>query len=250
MAQGAKRARAALATVVDGVTLWRRIADDLEQAIVTGAHATGDRLPGEVEIAERFGVNRHTVRRALAQLAERGLVRAERGSGTYVAPTRLSYPIRSRTRFSEIVGAAGREAGGRLVAHGREPATPDIAKRLGVPLGTPVVRLEVLRTADGVPICVSTNWLVAEPMEDAARVYRKTNSMTRTLAHFGVRDYRRLKTRVSSALADAVDADRLRLSPGRPLLVVDSINITPAGRPVLTTLARFAADRVELMVES
>jgi GntR family phosphonate transport system transcriptional regulator len=87
-------------------------------------------------------------------------------------------------------------------------------------------------------------------MEDAARVYRKTNSMTRTLAHFGVRDYRRQKTRVSSALADAVDADRLRLSPGRPLLVVDSINITPAGRPVLTTLARFAADRVELMVES
>src|SRR5215475_4107622 len=107
MAHAAKRGRATLATV-DGVTLWRRIADELEQAIVTGAHATGDRLPGEVEIAHRFGVNRHTVRRALAELAERGLVYAERGSGTYVAPTRLSYPIRSRTRFSEIVGAAGR----------------------------------------------------------------------------------------------------------------------------------------------
>src|SRR5215469_4025220 len=92
-----------------GVTLWRRIADDLEQAIALGTHAAGERLPGEVEIAARFGVNRHTVRRALAGLTERGLVRAERGSGTYVAPTRLSYPIRSRTRFSEIVGAAGRE---------------------------------------------------------------------------------------------------------------------------------------------
>src|ERR1700730_14845297 len=85
-----------------GVTLWRRIADDLEQAIALGAHAAGERLPGEVEIAARFGVNRHTVRRALAELTERGLVRSERGSGSYVETTRLPSPIRPRPRFSEI----------------------------------------------------------------------------------------------------------------------------------------------------
>src|SRR5450432_3725851 len=95
----------ASAEAAHGVTLWRRIADDLEQAIALGTHAAGDRLPGEVEIATRFGVNRHTVRRALAELSERGLVRAERGSGTYVETQRLAYPLRSRTRFSEIVGA-------------------------------------------------------------------------------------------------------------------------------------------------
>jgi GntR family phosphonate transport system transcriptional regulator len=74
--------------------------------------------------------------------------------------------------------------------------------------------------------------------------------MTRTLAHFGVRDYRRQKTQISSSLADAVDAERLRLGPGRPLLVIESINVTATGQPVLTTIARFAADRVELLVES
>jgi GntR family transcriptional regulator, phosphonate transport system regulatory protein len=250
MTQLAKRGRGAPASDINGVTLWRRIADDLEQAIMTGAHASGERLPGEVEIAHRFGVNRHTVRRALAELAERGLVRAERGSGTYVELGRLSYPIRSRTRFSEIVGAAGREAGGRLIAHAREPADQDVAARLDLPAGAPVICLETLRTADGIPVCISTNWLDAERMADAAHVYRKTNSMTRTLAHFGFRDYRRRKTRVRSALADAFDAERLRLGPGRPLLVVESVNVTLAGRPVLTTLARFAADRVELVVES
>jgi GntR family transcriptional regulator, phosphonate transport system regulatory protein len=245
-----KRAPVSPAAEVNGVTLWRRIADELEQAIMAGTHGSGERLPGEIEIADRFGVNRHTVRRALAELAERGLVRAERGSGTYVESGRLPYPIRSRTRFSEIVGAAGREAGGRLIAHSREPANGDVAARLNLSAGTPVVRLEILRTADGVPICISTNWLEAERMPDAARVYRKTNSMTRTLAHFGVRDYRRQKTRVSAALADAFDAERLRLGPGRPLLVLEGINVTLAGRPVLITLARFAADRVELLVES
>src|ERR1700754_1456527 len=103
-----------------GVLLWRRIADDLEQSIIGGTFQAGSKLPGELDLAERFGVNRHTVRRAIAALAERGLVRAERGSGTYTEPPRIAYPIRSRTRFPEIVGSAGRAAGGRLIASATE----------------------------------------------------------------------------------------------------------------------------------
>jgi len=73
-----------------GVTLWRRIADDVEQEIIAGVYTVGERLPGEVEIAQRFHVNRHTVRRALAELAQRGLVRAKRGSDTLVEPRRIT----------------------------------------------------------------------------------------------------------------------------------------------------------------
>jgi GntR family transcriptional regulator, phosphonate transport system regulatory protein len=233
-----------------GVTLWRRIADDLEQAIARGTHAAGDRLPGEVEIAARFGVNRHTVRHALAELTRRGLVRAERGSGTYVERKRLTYPIGARTRFSEIVGTAGRGAEGRLIAHGSEPATLEIAQRLGLALGETVVRLEILRSADRVPICSATSWLPAARAADAARIYRAQLSMTATLAHFGINDYRRQSTRISAATADALDAERLRLVPGRAVFIVDSIDVTPRGIPILTSRARFAADRVELVVES
>src|SRR5580693_1260231 len=123
----AKRAETKAAA---GVALWRRIADDLEQSIAQGTFQAGSKLPAETEIAERFGVNRHTVRRAIAALTERGLVRAERGSGTYVEADRIAYPIRRRTRFSEIIGGAGHAVGGRLVASGIESADPEIAKRL------------------------------------------------------------------------------------------------------------------------
>ncbi len=57
---------------------------------------------------------RHTVRRAIAALANRGLVRAERGSGTFIEQQRIPYPIKQRTRFSEIVTGAGHMVGGRL----------------------------------------------------------------------------------------------------------------------------------------
>jgi GntR family transcriptional regulator, phosphonate transport system regulatory protein len=236
------------ASIHGGVTLWRRIADDFEQAISTGAYRTGDRLPPETEIAGRFGVNRHTVRRALAALAERGLVRAEQGSGTFVEMRRLAYPIGSRTRFSEIVGTAGHEAGGRLLGHATEPASHDVADRLAVTPGSDVIRLDILRSADRVPVCHAASWLPAARMPDAVRVYRATRSMTKTLAHYGIRDYRRQTTRVTAAIGDAVDAERLRLTPGRPLLVVESVDVDATGAPVVTTQSRFAADRVTLLV--
>jgi GntR family transcriptional regulator, phosphonate transport system regulatory protein len=233
-----------------GITLWRRIADDLEQAIALGTHTAGDRLPAENEIAARFGVNRHTVRRALAELTQRGLIRAERGSGTYVERKRLAYPIGARTRFSEIVGTAGRGPEGRLIGHACEPATTDIAKRLGLDAGDLVVRLEILRSADRVPISSATSWLPAALAADAARIYRARRSMTAVLAHYGISDYRRQSTRISAATADALDAERLGLAPGRAVFIVDSIDVTPRGAPILTSRARFAADRVELVVES
>src|SRR6202012_6250578 len=99
-----------------GVALWRQVADGIERGIADGKFAAGEKLPGETEIAGMYRVNRHTVRRALATLAERGLVRAERGSGTHVAAPRLAAPFRSRTRFSEIVGAGGREPRGQMIA--------------------------------------------------------------------------------------------------------------------------------------
>jgi GntR family transcriptional regulator, phosphonate transport system regulatory protein len=244
------RDAAAAAAPLAGVTAWRRIADELERAIMHGELAAGDRLPGEVDIAERFGVHRHTVRRALAELTERGLVRAERGSGTYVEAGRLPYPIGRRTRFSEIVGAAGRSAQGRLIAHASEAADRNIARRLKIATGTLVIRLDTLRSADGVPLSVGTTWLPAERVPDAARSYRATGSITRTLAQVGITDYRRQSTRISAAIADAADAARLRLAPGRPLIVVEGVDVTPDGKPILTNRGRIAADRVELVVES
>ena len=233
-----------------GVALWRQVADGIERGIASGAFAAGEKLPGEMEIAETYRVNRHTVRRALATLAERGLVRAERGSGTYVEAQRLAYPLRSRTRFSEIVGAGGREPDGRLIGAAEEPASRELARLLGLKTAAPLIRIEALRLADRTPICVSTNWLGAERFPEAGRVFERMRSMTKLLAHYGIRDYRRASTRVTAAIVDATDAARLDLALGRPVLVVDSTDVDAGGTPLLTKRTRFAAERVEFVVEN
>jgi len=239
-----------LQDAASGVALWRQVADGIERGIADGSFAAGERLPGEMEIAGTYRVNRHTVRRALATLAERGLVRAERGSGTYVETRRLAYPLRARTRFSEIVGAGGHEPRGQLIGASDEPATRELGRQLGLRAGTPLIRIEALRLADHTPICVGTTWLAAERFPEAGRIYERVRSMTKLLAHFGIRDYRRASTRVAAAIVDATDAARLDLALGRPVLVVDSTDVDAESKPLLTTRARFAAERVEFVVDN
>ena len=239
-----------LQDMASGVALWRQVADGIERGIAEGRFAAGERLPGETEIAETYRVNRHTVRRALAALAERGFVRAERGSGTYVEAPRLAYPLRSRTRFSEIVGAGGREPRGQLIAASEEPATRELARQLGLKVGATLIRIESVRLADRAPICVSTSWLSAEQFPDAGKIFANVRSMTKLLENYGIRDYRRGSTRITAAIAEATDAARLDLTLGRPVLVVDSTDVDADGKPLVTKRSRFAAERVEFVVES
>ena len=233
-----------------GVALWRQVADGIERGIADGRFVAGEKLPGEMEIAETYRVNRHTGRRALATLAERGLVRAERGSGTYVETARLAYPLRSRTRFSEIVGAGGREPRGQFIDAKEEVATRELARELGLKTGAPLIRIESVRLADRTPICVSTSWLSADHFPGAGAVFANARSMTKLLAHYGVRDYRRASTRVTAGIVDATDAARLDLALGRPVLVVDSTDVGTDDKPLVTKRARFAAERVEFLIEN
>jgi GntR family phosphonate transport system transcriptional regulator len=240
-----------LQDAASGVALWRQVADGIERGIANGTYGPGEKLPGEIEIAETYRVNRHTVRRALATLAERGLVRAERGSGTYVeAKRRIAYPLRSRTRFSEIIGASGQEPRGQLIDVSNDAATREVARELGLKTGAALIRIESVRLADRTPICISTTWLSSQRFPDAGRVFAATRSMTGMLAHYGIRDYRRATTRITAAIADATDATHLDLPLGQPVLVVDSTDVDLSGKPLVTKRSRFAADRVEFLVEN
>jgi len=88
--------------------IWRSIADSLQSEIGQGLYRPGDKLPTEAELALRFGVNRHTVRHALAALAEAELVHSRRGAGVFVASRPTEYPLGRRVRFHQNIRDSGR----------------------------------------------------------------------------------------------------------------------------------------------
>ena len=190
------------------------------------------------------------MRRAIAALAERGLVRAERGSGTFIEQRRIPYPIKPRTRFSEIVGGAGYTVSGRLTASAVEPADAEIARRLKLKPGAPVMRLELLRHADRVPVCAATTWL-----DGAALSQRRGFLRVEQFDHAdaGALRHPQLRAEKHARGGDDCGSGRRRaaaIAVGRPLLMVDSVDVDDGGVPILTSRARFAADRLELVIET
>ncbi len=233
-----------------GIALWRQIAEDIEADIQTGHFIEGARLPTEAALAERFGVNRHTLRRAIGELTDKGLIEATAGRGTFVRASRLAYPIGETTRFTEAVAGSGREPGGRLLANARIVAPPAICKLLNLGQGSEVIELDHLRAASQVPICYATTWFPADRFADIAHAYARHGSVTKSLAEFGVKRYRRKRTQISARLANTQERGLLDLDRGAIVLVIESINVDTKGQPVQASHTRFAADRVELVVEN
>ena len=230
--------------------LWTAIADTLRAEIGGGVYAAGDRLPSEGRLAARFGVNRHTVRRALATLGEEGLVHSRRGAGAFVTAPVTDYPIGRRVRFHRNLLAAGRTPDRRVLTLETCRAGAEEAEALGLAPGAPVHLYAGLSLADGVPIALFRSVFPAGRLPGLIAALGETPSVTRALAACGVHDYTRVSTRITATPADAAEAAQLRLAPGAALLRTVSVNADPDGRPVEFGRSAFAGDRVSLTLEA
>jgi GntR family phosphonate transport system transcriptional regulator len=232
-----------------GVAMWRRIADAIRLDIVGGKLARGEKLATEFELAARFEVNRHTVRRALAALAEEGVVRAEQGRGTFVDQAhRLSYRIGKRTRFSEGLAGQARKLDRTVLSTAIEHASANVAASLRLRPGSAVVRFDTLSLADGRPLSRATGWVSAKRFPEMAERLAANPSITVAFRGYGIADYARASTHISARHADAEETRLLKLAPGAILLVSEAIDADAEGKPILYGLSRFPADRMELIV--
>ena len=233
-----------------GYSAWRLIADELRGEIVGGSLPAGSKLASEMELALRFDVHRHTVRQAVAALAADHLVVARRGSGTFVAEhTVLVHRIGLRTRLTDSLGPRGPAVSGRLLESAIDPDPPaDVVERLRL-AGRPALRLEVVRSVDGLPIVRGTAWLDAERVPGLVEHYGADGSITAALRAVGIQDYLRASTTITGRAATAAETLELELPAGSMVLVVRALNTLPDGTPLLYNVSRFAADRVELDVQ-
>jgi GntR family phosphonate transport system transcriptional regulator len=232
-----------------GFAVWRQIAEQLRRDITTGLLVAGDRLPPESALAQRFDVNRHTVRAALASLAEEGLVQARQGSGTYVAHIgRIAHTIGLRTRLTESLRSQGVSSGTRMLLTNVEHPPPAISRMLDIG-ERPALRVESLRLANSTPILRATHWFDPARVPHFSESFSKTGSITAALAADRITDYVRTSTTISARHADMDEVKWLALPAGSVVLVVNFIDSLVSGEALQVGITRFAADRVELALQ-
>lgn len=229
--------------------LWRSIAQALQDEIISGQYRAGEKLPTEAALSLRFGVNRHTVRAAMAELASLGAVHARRGSGVFVAQAQADYQIGRRVRFHQNVAASGRAPTRQITRAETLPSRPDEAQILGLSAGQPVHIVEGISLADGEPLALFRSVFPARLVGLLAALHQNA-SITAALEACGVTDYVRPETRITAHLADGLQAAALRTSVGLPLLRTVAVNVDADGAAVEYGTSWFAADRTALVMSA
>jgi GntR family phosphonate transport system transcriptional regulator len=233
----------------DAGPLWRRIADELAEAIATGRYRVGEALPTALALSERHGVHRHTARQALLYLQDKGLISVERGRGSFVTQPHLPYRIGRRVSFRGNAGAAGASAEGRVLSVATMPAGDVQALALGLAAGTQLWQIETLGRIGGTVSSTATHYLEAARFPDFDRhLAAGAASITRALAASGVADYIWLQTALTARPANATEAALLETAPGAALIVSRGLDGTPDGRPLHLVVALFVAERVEFLI--
>jgi GntR family transcriptional regulator len=209
----------------------------------------GSRLPGDHELCGQYGVSRTVVRQALRELEVEGVIRREKGRGTFVADRRTARGFGNALIGTfEDIQASGRQ---ESVVLRRElvAATAVVAGDLGLAEGDRVVEIERLRLVEGEPWALTRTQLPRDVGEQLLDVDLRNVSIYGVLEReFGVQ-FERAQRTVEAEVVGADVADVLGVAPGSAVLVMHSVSFDPTGRPIERFTGIHRSDRNRLDIE-
>ncbi|MGF6565427.1 GntR family phosphonate transport system transcriptional regulator [Kosakonia cowanii] len=203
-------------------TRYQEIAAKLEQELRTHYHC-GDWLPAEQQLAARFQVNRHTLRRAIDQLVEKGWVQRRQGVGVLVLMRPFDYPLNAQARFSQnLLDQGSHPTSERLLAVLR-PASGHVADALGITEGDNVIHLRTRRRVNGVALCLIDHYFADRQLWPLLQAF-DSGSLHDFLRDRAGLELKRTQTRISARRAQVKESRWLEIPTMAPLLCVRTLN--------------------------
>lgn len=231
------------------VPIYARVADDLEGAMLRGEYRPGDKLPTEHALAAEYGVNRHTAGQALNHLQGKGLIYRVKGRGSFVRPGRIDYRVAEKMSFSDSVSRAGFEPSREVLNVRRVRAFGRVGEGMEVPDGEPLVALERVGYAAGIPLDYSTKHYRESLFPGLYKLLRGRWRSARALVkdHYGLEVYR-ARSAFEIEPADAETARYIGVQPGAALLRIESLDTLEDGTPAEWGVTYFRGDATRVQV--
>ncbi len=230
-----------------GGPLYQKLRRLIEDAVYSGRLKHGDALPAERDIADAAAISRVTVRKAIDDLVEQGLLVRRRGSGTFVTKPvpKMQQPLTRLTSFTEDMRRRGMVAGSRWLERGLYFPTPEETMMLGLSGGARVARILRLRTADDTPIALERTSLPDDLLPEPEQV---DGSLYLALAARDIRPVR-ANQRISAVLLRDDESELLEVAPGSAALSVQRIAYLNTGRVMEVSTALYRSDAYDLVAE-
>jgi GntR family transcriptional regulator len=227
---------------------YRAIAADLASKIRAGQYAPGEALPAQRELSASYGVTLMTLRQALGELRDEGLIVQQAGRGTFVAPPHLAYQLGSLQSLADDLRKQGHEIRTVVLGRSLRRAPARVAAQLRTRAEDGALRLERVREFAGRPAIHQVSW-IRQPYAEQIRDRDFTGvSLYAALADVGVAVARASET-IRPDLLDPAVARHLGEEPGRPVFVSDRITYSLDATAVVADRATILGSRMEVRTE-
>ncbi len=231
------------------IPMYYQIMNQLREKISAGEYTVDSALPPERELVESYQVSRMTIRQAISELVNEGILVRRRGIGTFVAPPKLEQPLNSLTSFTEDMAQRGMKAGSRIVSFKEIVPDPAIRKTLGLSAEDKVFECVRLRLADEEPMALETTSLVASLCPGLQAEVLENQSLYKVLTErWGIQlDY--ATQSLEPILAPPYEAALLHVAPGSPLLLIHRVTYDQNGWAFEHVKSLYRGDRYKFVTE-
>lgn len=211
------------------IPLYFQVAQKIEAAIMDGELPAGSRLENEVALGDRLGLSRPTVRRAIQELVDKGLLVRRRGIGTQVVHGQVTRGVELTSLFEDLT-RSGKKPSTKMLEVKEVKADNKMAEILAVAVGSPILYVKRLRLADNVPVSILENWLPAD-FVDLDHDAMIEHGLYQLLRSRGV-NIRVAKQRIGARKSTTLESELLEIDKNSAVLTMDRTAYDNSGRAV------------------
>ena len=200
------------------------IAQDLAEKIHHGLYCPGDYLPSEHQLTDLYGTSRETIRSALSQLNDLGLIQKIKGKGSIVLDyQKFTFPISGITSFQELNQKLGMHAVTTVLKNERCDSIPQFFINRGVDADQPSIYVERLRTIDHEPAVIDRDFLLTPPIDEIPQTVAENSLYDYIEGELGL-DISYASKEITVEKADDEVAAQLKLTGDQLVVVVRSLS--------------------------
>ncbi|MDO9545267.1 MAG: GntR family transcriptional regulator [Pelolinea sp.] len=232
------------------IPIFRQIQEEVMERIQSNTFKVGERIPSENKLAAKYQVTRLTVHKALEELVQKGILYRQYGKGTFVNENIWSYGLSTILSFSATLRKCGYQVDTKIIRIAVIPGTPDVLKKLDLPLESMVILIRRLRIVNEIPAAIHSSYLDHRVYSPILSVDLTKESLLESVERIGSVRIAYSYDSVHAGLVSTEDANRLDIPVGSPILNVEGIAFSETGNPIRLTRAVYRSDRFRLVMKN